>query len=42
MIKTNLGEIPEEDYLDMMAIQYGFDDYEDMRSQGYIIDIKKD
>lgn len=37
MIKTNLGEIPNEDYLDMLAIQYGFDSYEDMKSQGYDI-----
>lgn len=37
-IKTNIGEIPIEDYCDIVAMQYGFDDYEDMKNQGYIID----
>lgn len=38
-VKTNIGEMPLEDYLDIRAIQYGFDSYEDMRKQGYSIDI---
>lgn len=38
MIKTNLGEIPEEDYLEIMAMNYGFDSYEDLKEQGYYID----
>ena len=41
MVKTNLGEIPDKDYLDIIAIQYGFDSYEDMKSQGYTIDNKE-
>ena len=36
-IKTNIGELPIEDYYDIVAIQNGFDDYEDMKNQGYII-----
>lgn len=35
MIKTNIGEIPIEDYLDIKALQYGFDDYADMKSNGF-------
>ena len=35
MIQTNIGEMPKEDYLDIMAMQYGFDDYEDMKKNGY-------
>ena len=38
-VKTNIGEMPLEDYLDIRAMQYGFDSYEDMRKQGYSIDI---
>jgi hypothetical protein len=34
-VKTNIGEIPIEDYRDIKAQQFGFDDYEDMYSQGY-------
>ncbi len=39
MIKTNVGEMPIEDYLYIRAIQYGFDSYEDLVSQGYSFDI---
>lgn len=35
MIKTNVGEMPIEDYRDIKACQLGFDDYEDMYKQGY-------
>ena len=38
-IKTNIGEIPIEDYCDIIAMQHGFDDYEDMKSQGCTINI---
>lgn len=38
-VKTNIGEMPLEDYLDIRAMQFGFDSYEDMRKQGYSIDI---
>ena len=37
MIKTNIGLIPKEDYLDIKAIQLGFEDYEDMNLQGYCL-----
>mgnify|MGYP003299671698 FL=1 len=39
--KTNVGAMPIEDYLDIKAIQCGFDSYEDMKEQGYRIDIDK-
>lgn len=35
MIKTNVGEMPIEDYRDIKACQLGFDDYEDMYKRGY-------
>lgn len=38
LISTNMGDIPKKDYLDIKAQEYGFDDYEDMRKQGYILD----
>ena len=37
-IKTNIGSIPVEDYLDIQAMQLGFDDYEDLRANGFEID----
>lgn len=37
-VKTNIGTIPVEDYLDICAIQAGFDDYKSMVHEGYIID----
>lgn len=40
MIKTNLGEIPKEDYLEIMAMSYGFESYADLRDQGYYIDMR--
>lgn len=40
-IKTNMGEIPVEDYLDIMAMQYGFDSYKEMREEGYWLDEEK-
>lgn len=39
MISTNMGDIPKRDYLDIKAQQYGFDDYADMRSQGFVLNI---
>ncbi len=33
-VETNIGAIPEEDYREIMAIQNGFDSYEDMYNQG--------
>ena len=35
MVKTNIGEMPIEDYRDIKASQLGFEDYEDMCAQGY-------
>ena len=35
MIDTNIGILPKEDYLDIMAMQYGFESYEDMRKASY-------
>ena len=34
-VKTNIGEMPIEDYRDIKASQLGFEDYDDMYSQGY-------
>ena len=34
-VKTNIGEMPLEDYRDIKASQLGFEDYDDMYSQGY-------
>jgi hypothetical protein len=36
-IKTNIGTMPIEDYLEIKAMQYGFDSYEEMRNEGYYI-----
>ena len=41
-IKTNLGKVPLEDYLDIVAESSGFDDYSDMQNAGYKIDINKE
>lgn len=38
MVETNQGLMPLEDYLDIKAIQYGFDSYEDMKACGCCID----
>lgn len=40
-IKTNIGTMPVEDYLEIQAMQSGFDSYEDMKNHGYSIDIDK-
>ena len=40
-VKTNIGEIPVEDYMDIKAQQFGFEDYEDMYKQGYRLDNEK-
>lgn len=37
MVSTNIGEIPEEDFLEIQAIQHGFDSYEDMVRQGFSV-----
>lgn len=40
-IKTNMGEMPIEDYLEITAIQHGFDSYEDMATQGFSVCINE-
>lgn len=37
-VKTSHGLLPLEDYLDIRAMQNGFDDYEDMRNSGICIE----
>ena len=39
-ISTNIGNIPEEDYLEIIAMQYGFDSYKSMLEEGYYIDLE--
>lgn len=39
LVKTNIGEVPLEDYLDIKAQQSGFSDYEDMKLNGFVIDV---
>lgn len=39
MIDTNMGRMPVEDYKEIRAMQYGFDNYADMKKFGYDIDI---
>ncbi len=34
-VRTNMGEIPIEDYRDIKAQELGFEDYEDLCAQGY-------
>ena len=41
-IKTNIGEIPIEDYLEITAIQNGFESYEDMVNHGYGICVNEE
>lgn len=42
MIRTNIGAIPLEDYLDIKSTQLGFDDYEDLKSNGYTLEYNKE
>lgn len=34
-----MGDIPKRDYLDIKAQQYDFDNYADMRSQRFVLNI---
>lgn len=36
-VETNIGRIPIDDYRDIVAMQNGFRDYDDMRKQGYCL-----
>lgn len=38
-VKTNIGIIPIEDYLEICALQYGYDSYAELREDGYYIEI---
>lgn len=38
-VKTNIGTMPLEDYLDIKAGNYGFDSYDDMLAAGYKITV---
>ena len=38
-VKTNMGSIPLEDYLEIRAQQLGFSSYKELREEGYMIDI---
>lgn len=40
-VKTNVGNIPLNDYLEIKATQNGFDSYKEMREEGVSIDIPK-
>lgn len=42
MVATNIGLIPKKDYLDIMAMQYGFESYEDLKKSGFEISVKGD
>lgn len=39
MIETNIGLISVEDYLEIIAQQYGYSSYEELRADGLIIDL---
>lgn len=36
-IDTNMGDIPVEDYCEIVAVQNGFNSYDDMKSNGVTI-----
>lgn len=38
-VETNVGRIPVEDYKEIVALQYGFDSYEELLCAGYEVDI---
>lgn len=37
-VDTNMGKMPIEDYLEIQAMQFGFDGYEELYREGYRID----
>ena len=39
-VKTNIGGMPLEDYLEIVALQHGFDSYEELRYNGIVVDIE--
>lgn len=40
-VTTNMGTMPLEDYLDMVAWNSGYDSYEEMEAAGLHIDVTK-
>lgn len=40
-VDTNIGRIPLTDYLELKAMQFGFDSYAELLEAGYTIDIPK-
>lgn len=42
VISTNMGVLAIEDYLDIVAMQYGFDSYEDLQAHGFYIDLSEE
>lgn len=40
-VKTNIGEIPIEDYLNFQACIYGFENYDDLKKQGFFIEYEE-
>lgn len=42
LVSTNIGVIPVEDYLDIVAMQYGFNSYDDLRTHGFYIDLSEE
>lgn len=38
MIKTNMGEIPVADYLDMKAEELGYENYNEMKADGFYLE----
>lgn len=38
MVNTNIGVMPEQEYLDIRAMQYGFSSYAELKEQGFSID----
>lgn len=41
-VTTNIGVMPLKDYYEIMAQQYGFSSYEEMREEGLCIDVSED
>ena len=39
-VKTNIGGMPLEDYLEIVALQHGFDSYEELRYNGIVVDFE--
>ena len=39
LVNTNMGIIPLEDYLEIKAIELGFDSYDDLKDNGFTIEV---